>query len=246
MIHLVEFILWQCTARRSAGATSRTAIGCALATCCLSAPAMVSAQQWVPTRSLRFIVPAAPGGSTDLLARMISPPLGNALGQQIVVDNRGGAGGIIAMEAVARAQPDGYTLGLLSLSQHAANATLVPRLPYDSVKDFLPLTYIGHTPLVFGVHPSNPAQSVRDLIVRAKAAARPINFATGGIGLAAHIAGELLRIEAKADLVHVPYKGGGPAVADLMGGAGGNGFRPFVHGAAIREKRQAASIRGHE
>ncbi|MGH8618337.1 MAG: tripartite tricarboxylate transporter substrate binding protein [Burkholderiales bacterium] len=169
-------------------------------------------------KPLRFILTFPPGGGTDLLGRMIAPPMATALGQQIVADNRGGAGGVVGTEVIARAQPDGYTFGLVSLSAHAGNATLAPKLPYDSVKDFQPLTFIGRSPQIIAVHPSNPAQTLQDLLARAKAASRPVNYATGGIGLGSHIAGELLRLQSKADMVHVPYKGGGPALADVMGG----------------------------
>ncbi len=195
--------------------------------CCLAASASAGADEWAPTKPMRFIMPFAPGGSTDVLGRMIAPPLGIALGQQIVVDNRGGAGGIIGTEAIARAQPDGYTFGVIGLSGQAANATLAPKLPYDSVKDFEPLTFIGQSPQAFVINPSNPALSIQDLFARAKAASRPINFATGGVGLGSHIAGELLKQQARVDMVHVPYKGGGPAMTDVMAGQIETMFTPL-------------------
>ena len=185
---------------------------------CLTVAGIASAAEWVPTRPLHLILPFPPGGSTDLLGRMIALPLGDALGQQIVSDNRGGAGGIIGMGALARAQPDGYTFAIHSLSAHAGNATLAANLPYDSIKDFQPLTFIAESPLVLAVNPTNPAQSVEELLAQAKAKSRTLNFASGGIGLAGHIAGEILKIQSKADLIHLPYKGGGPAMVDVMGG----------------------------
>src|SRR5687767_5623405 len=187
--------------------------------CMLAVPcAGAAADEWAPKRPLRLIVPFPPGGTADLLARLIATPLGNSLGQQIVVDNRGGAGGVIAMEAVARAVPDGYTLGLPSLSAHAGNATLQPGLPYDSVKDFQPLTFAGKSPLVLVVNPANPAQSVPDMIARAKSTGKPIRFGSSGIGIANHISGEILKLAAqkeKVEMVHVPYKGGGAAMVDI-------------------------------
>ena len=205
----------------------RRFIGSIFFACCATSAVSADVAEWVPTKPLRFILPFAPGGSTDVLGRLIAPPLGSALGQHIVVDNRGGAGGIIGTEAIARAQPDGYTIGFISLSGHAANATLAAKLPYDSVKDFEPLTIIGASPQAIVVNPSNPAQTIQDLFARAKAAARPVNYATGGVGLGSHIAGELLRLQAKVDMVHVPYKGGGPAMVDVMGGQIESLFTPM-------------------
>ena len=176
------------------------------------------AEEWTPQRPLRLIVPFPPGGTADLLARLLATPMGTALGQQVVVDNRGGAGGVISMDAMAHAQPDGYTFGIPSLSAHASNASLIAKLPYDSIRDFLPLTFVAQVPVVLVVHPSNPATSVQDLISRAKTAKRPLTFGSSGTGVINHIAGELLRLESGGELVHVPYKGGGPAMVDVMGG----------------------------
>ena len=176
---------------------------------------------------MRLIVPFPPGGTADILARMLAAPMGAALGQQVVVDNRGGAGGVIAMDAVVHAQPDGYTFGIPSLSAHAGNATLTPKLPYDSMKDFLPLTFVAQVPVVLVVHPSNPASSVQDLIARARTAKRPITFASSGTGVVNHIAGELLKLESKTEMLHVPYKGGGPAMVGVMGGEVDMMFNPI-------------------
>jgi tripartite-type tricarboxylate transporter receptor subunit TctC len=211
---------------------------------CFALPGMApAAGTWTPDRPLRMLVPFPPGGTADLMARVIATPLGNALGEQIVVDNRGGAGGIIAMDTLAHALPNGYTIGIASLSAHAGNATLNTKLPYDSIKDFAPITFGGQSPLVLAVHPSNPAQSVKDMIARARAASRPINFATSGIGIANHIAGELLKLSAaqeKVQMVHVPFKGGGPAMIAVMGGQVEMQFNPlssvlpFVQGGKLR------------
>ncbi len=177
-----------------------------------------SGQEWQPQRPLRLIVPFPPGGTADLLARLLATPMGNALGQQIVVDNRGGAGGVISLDALAHSAPDGYTFGIPSLSAHAANATLIAKLPYDSIKDFQPLTFVAQVAPVLVVHPSNPATSVPDLIARARSAKKQLTFGSSGTGVSNHIAGELLRLESKADMAHVPYKGGGAAMIDVMGG----------------------------
>ncbi|MCW5602975.1 MAG: tripartite tricarboxylate transporter substrate binding protein [Burkholderiales bacterium] len=187
---------------------------------CLALSTLASAADWSPARPIRLILPYAPGGTTDLIARIIAVPLGNDLGQQVVVDNRGGGGGVIAMSLIARAQADGYTLGLPSLTAHAATATLLQKsLPYDVEKDFAPVTFIGQSPLVLVVGAANPAESLGRLIARSKETGRPISFASGGIGLAAHIAGELVKLQSgETTMTHVPYKGGGPAAAGVMGG----------------------------
>ena len=185
---------------------------------CAAAAATADAQEWAPQRPLRLIVPFPPGGTADLLARLLATPMGNALGQQVVFDNRGGAGGVISMDALAHAPADGYTFGIPSMSAHAANATLISNLPYDSIKDFLPLTFVAQVAPVLVVHPSNAATSVQDLIARAKAAKKQLTFGSSGTGVSNHIAGELLRLDSKADMVHVPYKGGGAAMIDVMGG----------------------------
>ncbi|HVZ44918.1 MAG TPA: tripartite tricarboxylate transporter substrate binding protein [Ramlibacter sp.] len=181
-------------------------------------PALAAHAQWRPQRPIRIVVPYAPGGTTDLIARIVGVPLGKELAQEIVIDNRGGGGGTIGMGAVAQAAPDGYTLGIPAIGAHAANETLMSKLPYDTDRDFQPIVFIGASPLVVVVNPSNPARDVRDLIARAKAAGKVVNFASGGIGLGSHIAGELLKIRSGADMTHIAYKGGGPAMADVMSG----------------------------
>jgi len=161
---------------------------------------------------------------------MIATPLGDALGQAIIVENRGGANGVIGTETVARATPDGYTLGLFSLSAHAGVATLNKRLPYDSVKGFAPITFVARSPLVLVVGSSNNAQSVADMIASAHAAGRPIFFATAGFGISTHIAGELLKLAAaqhKVEMVVVPFKGGGPAMVAVMSGQVDMQFNPL-------------------
>ncbi len=180
-------------------------------------PAPALAADW-PTKAIRIVVPYAPGGTTDLVARIVGAALAKELGQQVVIDNRGGGGGTIGMVAVAQAAPDGYTLGMPALGAHTANETLLPKLPYNSEKDFEPLLLLGSSPLVLVVNTASPAQSVPQLLAQAKDAGKPINFASGGIGLAAHLAGELVKLQSKADMTHIAFKGGGPAMAALLAG----------------------------
>lgn len=185
---------------------------------------------WVPDHSLRMIVPYAPGGTADMMARLVATSLGNALGQSVVVENHGGANGVIGTELVARADPDGYVIGMASLSGHAGNATLAKRLPYDSLKSFAPITFTGQSPLVLVVNPANGAKSVKDLIARAKSEKHAITFATAGIGIANHIAGELLKLKAAqegVEMIDVPFRGGGPAMLAVMGGQVDMQFNPL-------------------
>ena len=183
----------------------------------LSLAAGVAAAQSYPAKTIRMIVPFPPGGGNDIVGRIVAQRLGEGLGQQMIVDNRGGAGGTIGTDLAAKAPPDGYTLLINNISL-AVNATLFAKLPYDTLKDLAPVTLVGHQPNLLVVHPSVPAQSVRELIALAKAKPRELNYGSGGIGTASHLATELLKLMAQIDLVHVPYKGLGPALTDLMGG----------------------------
>jgi tripartite-type tricarboxylate transporter receptor subunit TctC len=222
-------------------APRRLALGI-LAALCVTFPTFASAAEWSPTKPIRLVLPYAPGGTTDLIARIIAGPLTKELGQQIVIDNRGGGGGLIAMSLIAGAQADGHTVGLPALSAHASNATLLQKtLPYDTEKDFQPVTFVGQSPLVLVVSVGNPAQSLEQLIARSRETAKPISFASGGIGLAAHIAGELVKLQTKAvNMTHIPYKGGGPATAGVMGGqvdmlfAPVGSVLPLVRGGKLR------------
>jgi tripartite-type tricarboxylate transporter receptor subunit TctC len=189
--------------------------GAALTT--LAGPAAAQAQQY-PTKPVRLIVPWPAGGGTDNVARALAEDLGVALGQNVVVDNRGGANGVIGTEAAARAAPDGYTLMLTDIFSHVLNTSLVKKLPYDIVADFAPITQISTVPLLLVVHPSFPAQSVADLVRLAKAQPGTISYASFGLGSQAHIAGEMLKMMGGIDMVHVPYKGGAAALTDTLGG----------------------------
>ena len=182
--------------------------------CALAVPA--SAQTY-PTRSVRVVVPFAPGGAVDLVARTVAPRLNEALGQPVVVDNRGGAGGTIGTDIVAKARPDGHTLLVASMGV-AVNAVLYPKLPYDTLKDLAPITTLGEQPNIVVVHPSVAAKSMGDLLALARAKPGQVTYGSGGVGSNSHLATVLLAQTARVDLLHVPYKGLGPAVAELVGG----------------------------
>jgi len=179
-------------------------------------PAFAPAQSW-PARPIRAVVPFAPGGAVDIVARMVGQRLGEAVGQTVVVDNRAGAGGTIGTDIVAKARPDGYTLLIGSMGV-AVNAVLYPRLPYDTLKDLAPLTMLAEQPNIIVVHPSVPAKSVRDLVSLAKAKPGQITYGSGGVGSNSHFATVLFLMMARVDMLHVPYKGLGPAITDLVGG----------------------------
>ncbi|OGP62659.1 MAG: hypothetical protein A2169_06825 [Deltaproteobacteria bacterium RBG_13_47_9] len=173
--------------------------------------------QSFPSKPVTVIVPAPPGGTADISMRIIAHRLTENLGQQIIVDNRPGAGGIIASQLAVKATPDGYTV-LMNYTSHAINPSLYKKLPYDSIKDFTPVTLLGITPLVLVVHPSVPAKTVAEFIAYAKANPGKLNYGSAAIGGASHMGGEMLKIKAGIDIVHIPYKGGAAAVADLISG----------------------------
>jgi tripartite-type tricarboxylate transporter receptor subunit TctC len=170
-----------------------------------------------PAKPIRVIVPFAPGGGTDILTRIMLPRLTEALKQQIVVDNRPGAGSQIGTDIVAKAPPDGYTL-LMVDTAFTTNPSLYSKLPYDSAKDFAPVSLLASGPVIMIVHPSVPVRSVKELVALARARPGALNFASGGPGSSTHLGVELLKYVARIDLVHIPYKGTGPAVADVLGG----------------------------
>jgi tripartite-type tricarboxylate transporter receptor subunit TctC len=173
--------------------------------------------QAYPSRPVRIVAPTAPGGAPDILARLIGPWLSGRLGQQFVVENRPGGGSNIGTEAVVRAPPDGYTLLLVSTT-NAINATLYDRLNFDFLRDIAPVAGIIRLPLVMVVNPSVPAKTVPEFTAYAKANPGKINLGSPGIGTPGHVAGELFKMMAGVDLVHVPYRGGGPVMTDLLGG----------------------------
>jgi tripartite-type tricarboxylate transporter receptor subunit TctC len=171
-----------------------------------------------PTRPLRLIVPFPPGGGTDIMGRLVASHLTDKLGVQTVVDNRGGAGGILGTELAARANPDGHTLLIGSVSTISINPSLYTKLPFDTVRDLAPISLIASTPSAVVVTANLSARSVRELIALAKAKPGQINFASAGSGTSHHLGGELFRLAAGIDIVHVPYKGTAPAVTDLVSG----------------------------
>jgi len=173
--------------------------------------------QGYPNKSIRIVVPAAPGGGTDYTARLIGRKLSEAWGQAVIIDNRGGAAGNIGVDIVAKSSPDGYTL-LVPITSFPTNPSLYSKLPFDTIKDFAPISRLVLVPLLLVVNPSVPATSVGELITLAKARPGQLNFANTGGGTTAHLAGELFKKMAGIDIVSITYKGGGPAVIDLIAG----------------------------
>ena len=185
-----------------------------LAAAASASAAPVFAQSTAP---IRILVGAPPGGSTDALARELVPEMGRQLDRVVIVENKSGAGGNLAADAVARAAPDGNTL-LLSFTSHTINATLYPKLTFDPVADFTPLTMVATAPSVLVAHPSLPAKDVRELIAQAKARPGQLSFAIGGIGSSVHLAGEAFKLRAGLYIVNIPYRGTAPAIADVLAG----------------------------
>lgn len=171
-----------------------------------------------PAKPIRMVVGFPPGGFVDFTARLVSMPLGAALGQQVVIENRGGAGGIVGAEIVARAAPDGYTLTVGSAGTHAVNQSLYPKLPYNVLRDFVPVARLAEAPSILAVHPSLPVRSVKELIALARAKPGQINYASAGSGTSTHLAAVLFEHLGRIKMVHVPFKGGGPAIVALIAG----------------------------
>ncbi|MCX7138383.1 MAG: tripartite tricarboxylate transporter substrate binding protein [Proteobacteria bacterium] len=173
--------------------------------------------QTYPTKPIRMIVTFPAGSGADIVARTAGQKMAESLGQQVVIDNRAGAGGIIGSDLAAKAIPDGYTIVMVS-SAHTINASVYRKLPYDPEKDFAPITMLASTPYLLVAHPSVPIKTVADLIALAKAKPGQINYASGGIGVGSHLAGELFKTMTGVDIVNVPYKGAPQATADVVGG----------------------------
>jgi tripartite-type tricarboxylate transporter receptor subunit TctC len=171
-----------------------------------------------PAKPIRMIVAYPPGGGTDIVGRTIAQKLGETLGQSVVVENRGGASGNIGTEIAARAAPDGYTVLMGNVAPNAINVSLFKNLPFDPVADFAPVSLVASTPNILVVHPSTPARTVKEVVALARSRPGTLNFASAGVGSSSHLAGELFRILAGADIVHVPYKGAGPAMVDVLSG----------------------------
>jgi tripartite-type tricarboxylate transporter receptor subunit TctC len=179
----------------------------------------VAAQQpaWFPSRPIRVIVPWPPAGTTDIVARMIAQPLTEALGQPVVVENRAGAAGLIGTEAIVRAEPDGHVFGFI-ISTHVANAHLVRQHPYDPVRDITPLIWVVNVSNILVVPRTSPVRSVQEFVEQGRRSPRPITFASSGTGTSTHFSGEMFRLGTGVPMQHVPYRGGGPALTDLIAG----------------------------
>ena len=182
----------------------------------LALPFAAQAQDY-PVKPIRLIVPFAPGGSSDTVSRLVAQKLSAALGQQVVLENRAGAGGNIGMDAVAKAAPDGYTL-LFAAGSAAINVSLYDRMPFDPLKDLVPVSHVCNVNGILVVHPSVPARTLKEFIDLARSRPDAINYASAGSGTVVHLAGEMFKSMARVNLTHVPYKGSGPALSDLLGG----------------------------
>ena len=192
-----------------------------------------------PSKPIRLIVPFAPAGSADALARTMQPAFSEALGQTVVIDNRPGASSAIGTDMAAKSPPDGYTL-LLITTTHTINPSLTAKLPFDAVKDFAPISLVASQPNILVVHPSVAAQSVKELVALAKSKPGTLNFASGGNGSSPHLSGELFKIVAGVHITHIPYKSSGPGVIDLLGGhvqimfAGPLALEPHIKNGRLR------------
>jgi len=191
---------------------------CLAAAAATAFPCVVSAQSDYPTRPLRLIVPFPPGGSTDIIGRIVALRLGEKLGQQIVVDNRGGAGGTIGTDAAAKAAPDGYTLAVGTTSTHAVAPAAYSKLGYDPVKGFAPVSLVAVTPYLLVVNAQVPANSLKEFVTLAKSQPGKLNYASAGAGSTTHLAMEMLKDAAAINVVHIPYKGNGPAEVAVLAG----------------------------
>jgi tripartite-type tricarboxylate transporter receptor subunit TctC len=181
-----------------------------------SMPGALLAQQY-PSKPVRMMVPFVPGGNTDIIARIVAPEMSKALGQQLVIENRGGAGSTIGTEVVARAPADGYTILMVSAA-HVINPAMIKKLPYDSIKDFATISIVADVPTAFAVHPNLPVKNVKEFIALAKARPGQLNYSTAGRGTVGHLAAELLSSMASIKMVHVAYKGTGQSITDLIAG----------------------------
>jgi len=189
----------------------------ALASVAVAMAGPAAAQQY-PAKPIRMIIGFPPGGGTDIIGRIVGMRLSQTLGQQILPDNRGGASGQIAAELTAKAPPDGYTVMMAHITAMSILPSLYPKLPYDPVRDFAPVTLVATSPNVVIVHPSLPVRSIKELIALAKARPGQIHYESSGIGTVQHLAGELFKLQAKVNLLHIPYKGAGPAIIDIVAG----------------------------
>ncbi len=192
-------------------------MGVALATPSIASGVARAADNW-PDKPVRYINLFPAGGATDVLSRVVCQQLSELTGQQFVVENKGGSGGNVGADAIAKSAPDGYTVGLMSIASHAISPTLYSKLPFDAEKDFTPISMLWQVPNIFVVKPDIPAKSVPELVALVKANPGKYTFASGGSGTSPHICGEMLKQRAGLDMLHVPYRGGAPALQDLLAG----------------------------
>ncbi len=210
------------------------------------------AAQAYPLKPVRMVVPWPPGGATDILGRTLAEPLSRALGQTVIVDNRGGSNGIIGAEAVARALPDGYTIMFHIITSHVTNPAVYKKLNYDTLNDFAPITRIAWTPMVIVLHPAFPPKTVSDLVTLAKSRPGQVDYASFGIGSMSHLAGELFNGMANVRLVHVPYKGGAAALIDTIAGhvplnfAGITPSLPHINAGKLRALAVTGKVRSKQ
>jgi len=218
----------------------RGAIVSLLSFAALAAPLGACAQEWQPVRPIRLIVPYGPGGSSDVIARALAAEMGRGIGQTVIVDNKGGGQGVIAMQDAAHSAPDGYTLILGHVGTMAVNPAMMPKLPYDVQRDFLPISLLAKVPMVFAVGPKVNATTLAQFVAQAKAAPGKLNYGSAGNGSAGQLAFEMLKLATGIDVTHVPYRGTGAQMTDLLGGyidagsAGLPGFLPHVKSGKLR------------
>lgn len=218
--------------------TSKALAALLLAGC---APFTLAAGAQYPDRPVKLVVPYPPGGGNDVIARIIAPTLAQTLGTQIVVDNRPGAGGTIGTGQVARAEADGYTILIINTLPHTSAAGLYPQLPFDPIKDFRSIGMIGWVPYLLAVNNAVPAKTVEQFVELAKTKPGDLTYASAGVGSATHLAGEFFKTYTKVDILHIPYKGGGPAMADLLAGQVNATFENI---AALTPYLQKGTLRG--
>jgi len=207
------------------------------------------AEDTYPSRPITIVVPVPPGGAADFIARLVGGKLSDALGQPVIINNRAGASGIIASDSVAKAAPDGYTLLLNSITTHGIGPHLYAHLPYDPVKDFTPVIFVANLPLIMTINTKHPEKSVREVVAYAKAHPRTLSFASSGNGGAPHLAGELFQDVTGIKMLHVPYRGSGPAVLDVASGRVDIMFDavpsllPMIQGRKLRPLAAASAVR---